>query len=41
VDQRGAYVELGAKSPGFCPVLECSTVRLYNVRLHLICSIVF
>lgn len=30
VDQRGAYVELGSKSPGFCPVTECSTVRVYN-----------
>jgi hypothetical protein len=32
VDQRGAYVELGAKSPGFCSTSESSSARIDHVR---------
>jgi hypothetical protein len=32
VDEDGAYVEIGAKSAGFVPLVECSLARLKSVR---------
>lgn len=32
IDDEGAYIEIGAKASGFCPVSECSLAKLKTVR---------